>query len=142
MGAQRYALAHRAVDLSAAEHELGIPAVPVWQEANLDDAVTAAMGGTTLASFHGPRCGCGRPFGITYDLDAMVRHGSPNNTLLHELVHAWQYHQDPEWSGYRQALDLERYGYFNAPHEVEARRLSRMMDEAGIRVWFPERVHS
>lgn len=137
----RYTLAHRAVDLSAGEALLEIPPVPITQEANLSGTGGFTVEGSTLASFHGPQCSCGRPFGITYDLDRMVRHGTPNETLLHELVHAWQYHRDPHNFAER-SLDVFEYGYWNAPHEVEARELAALMDEAGVRVWFPERIYA
>ena len=127
-------------ELREAEEILGLAPIPVWQEANLGgNALVAGGGRTALASFHPPCCGCGRAYGIAYDLAAVAldRTYTMNEVLLHECVHAWQYWLDPVGSPAQQQAELERYGYHDAPHEVEARVLARWMDAAGIRVWFP-----
>lgn len=130
------------VDLSQGERIFDIPAIPVWPEPDLEPGNSAnEVGGTTLASFHGPSCRCGRPFGITYDLGAMWRCGAdPNESLLHELTHAWQHYRDPEGCARRQAVELQRFGYWNAPHELEARDVAARLNDVGVRVWFPERT--
>ncbi|MGZ6570509.1 MAG: hypothetical protein ACXVHB_06070 [Solirubrobacteraceae bacterium] len=126
------------VDLSAGEELFGIPSVPVWPEADIEAPAQLEYAGRTLAAFHGPHCVCGRPFGISYDLEAMRAVGKdPNEVLLHELAHAWQYYLDPGGSQQRQDHDVLTHGYWNAPHEVEARMLAHKAHAAGVRVWFP-----
>lgn len=127
------------VDLSEGEAIFAIPAVPVWQETGLGDRGGGwRKGATTVASFHGPHCDCGRPFGITYDLDAIQECGvDPNETLLHELTHAWQYYLDPAGSEAEYVRQLQVYGYYYAPMECEAREMARRLTAAGVRVWFP-----
>lgn len=127
------------VNLAEGEAILGIPIIPIWEEFNIEQDAAAAMRSTrTLASFHPPGCACGRSFGICYDLAAITETGhGVNETLLHELVHAWQYCMDPTGSGPRQIADVERFGYHGSPHEVEARALAAAMHGAGVQVWFP-----
>lgn len=126
------------VDLSQAEDIFGIPKIPVWHETDIETPTGYASRGGTLAAFHGPNCACGRPFGICFDVAAIKRDGKdPNEVLLHELTHAWQYYLDPDNHGRRATLDELRYGYYYAPHEVEARKVARQLNDAGVRVWFP-----
>jgi hypothetical protein len=126
------------VDLSAGEAMFEIPPVPVWQESDIDMSEQFRTGARALAAFHGPGCSCGRPFGIGYDLRAIVAsEHDPNEVLLHELTHAWQFHIDPGGSDARHVEDVAEYGYWDAPHEVEARLIASVFNVAGIRVWFP-----
>lgn len=126
-------------DLTQGESVLGLDRIPVWQQRELDGNALVAKGGPVLAVFHPPDCRCGRPYGIAYDLYAigMARSYSVNEVLLHELVHAWQYWLDPLWESDMQQLELKYYGYTDAPHEVEARRVAQRLHETGVQVWFP-----
>ena len=62
----------------------------------------------------------------------------PNVTLLHEVVHAWQWFSDALSVGARQDNELATHGYWDAPHEVQAREFATLLDQAGVRVYFPE----
>lgn len=126
------------VDTRAAEELLGIPfRVPLYPS---DNIVNPAMepGWRSVAAFNTPDNVSGRPFGIDLDLDLVLAAGfDPDETLLHELVHVWQWLCDPQNFRARIEQELAGYGYVDAPHEVEARELARMMLEADVRVYFP-----
>lgn len=123
-------------DTSAAERLLRIPPVPITAEPDLNGRDSG-----TLASFHSPTCNCGRSYGITYDLPRILRSGeSPNEVMLHELTHALQCHRDPENVDERHMLERAVFGYYNSPHEREARKVAAELHAAGVQVWFPERA--
>jgi antirestriction protein ArdC len=126
----------RSIDLSAAEHILELPPIPVRHVGSIDAPIEGAV---VLAQFNGPNCENGRPFGIDVDLDVITRAGEdPNEILCHELVHAWQWFNDPAGFMAQARFELATQGYHDAPYEVEARTLAAMMVDAGVRVLFPQ----
>ena len=114
-------------DLTEALDVLRLDPIPIWPERNINGS------GITAAAFHSENCACGRGYGICYDLAMM---DDPNETMLHELTHAWQHAR----GDCHHALELMQYGYWNAPHEREARKVAAALKRHGIRVWFPERM--
>jgi hypothetical protein len=127
------------VDLSAGEKVFGLPAIPCWPEHNIKgNPLAQLVESRPLAAFHPAGCPCGDPYGIAYDLGAIeAAEYEPNEVLLHELTHAWQFWIDPEHYTERCVSELERFGYWDAPHEVEARAMARHLNALGVRVWFP-----
>jgi hypothetical protein len=126
------------VDPRAAEELLALPIrIPVRPL----EPIPAQDGTVCLARFNPPRCDNMRPFGIDFDLPMTLAAGAdPNEILLHELVHAWQWACDPEGFATMARREIAEHGYEDASHEVEARELAAKMLEAGVRVWFPERA--
>lgn len=128
------------VDMTSAERLFGLPmAIPVSAEHNINGTTPSLVDGTvTLAAFHAPGCSCGRPFGICYDPAAIADAGQDTNeVLLHELTHAWQFFVDPGGCAAQHLAELDEYGYWDAPFEVEARFVAESLNRAGVQVWFP-----
>lgn len=133
------------IDLSEAEALFGLPFnIPIRPAASIrvDELSTLDKPMASLTRFVGPPLG---QFGIEYDLVGLMMSeldGDPgvNEMLLHEVVHAWQWFSDPAGFEARHASELAEYGYWDAPHEVQARQLAHLLNEAGVRVYFPERA--
>lgn len=126
------------IDLSPFEEMFGMPKIPVWVE---------NLGPDTLGSYHPPNCACGRPEGISLNLPLLEYEGKdPNNTLLHEAMHALHYFYDPEGAEALKDEELsntERYGEDWAYRNNEAERFARFgaayLEDLGMRLWDPER---
>jgi hypothetical protein len=122
-------------NLTEAEQLLGLPTIPVHPEAGISPLTLGLSKheGTPLAIFRGPKLGI--KFGIAYDIDAIREAGEdPNEVLLHELVHALQYFRDPQNAARIAREEIDRFGYDDAPHEVEARVMARHLKDM-VRVW-------
>lgn len=120
------------IDLSEAEALLELPVPIPVRPAGPDAPLVSDSAQATF--IYDPAS-----FGIVYSLENCERFRcDPNESLLHELVHVRQWFDDPLGFPARVDRELDEYGYLNAPHEVEARELARMMLEAGVRVYFPE----
>jgi hypothetical protein len=118
------------VDLSQAEELMGLPPIDIRPYESEPDAA----GNLQVARFTAAPDGVW----IDFDLDAALHGGmDPNAALLHELVHVWQWLGDPAGFKARVEWELAEYGYADAPHEVEARKMAATMVDAGVQVYWP-----